>query len=49
MKENDVPSVVSLTTVEGLRAFVKENDVPSVDSATTVEGLRAFHDSLYNE
>ena len=39
---HSVPSVVSATTVEGLRAFVEENDVPSVVSATTVEGLRAF-------
>jgi hypothetical protein len=41
-----VPSVVSATTVEGLRAFVKEISflrfVPSVDSGTTVEGLRTF-------
>ena len=43
MKENDVPSVVSLTTVEGLRAFAKENlSVPSVVSATTMEELRAI-------
>ena len=37
-----VPSVYSVTTVEGLRAFAKEIDVPSVDSVTTVEGLRVI-------
>ena len=51
MKENDVlflPSVDSVTTVKGLRAFVKENDVLSVVSGTTVEGLRGlFKENLF--
>ena len=41
-----VPSVGSVTTVEGLHAFVKEIDVPSVGSVTKVEGLRTFSNGM---
>ena len=47
-----VPSVDSVTTVEGLRVIAKEISflrfVPSVDSVATVEGLRGlFKENLF--